>query len=145
MIKKIHLQLRGDKQPDSLRLPWMRVSSATAYFYDNLYERNSMSLGDLRIQSKYLDAMIPMAYLSSDDAGRFSLDRKVEEIIIKVEGEVETAPTVVGINANNFDSFVDTETVENALWDHFGHNPNFRGVCLFEFDKLYGEFAEDQK
>lgn len=142
LIEKIYNKIRKSEEENE-ESPWLRISSATAYFYDDLAEQEKLPLGNLKHQTKYLDANVPMAYLSAYDAGRLSLDQKIEEIIAKAENEVNFSPTVVGLNAYNFDSFENMKKVEAAIESYFKGNKNYLGVSFFEFDKVYGEYLDD--
>jgi hypothetical protein len=113
------------------RLPWARLSAAIGHFHDRQAASGKTPSGDPSVWARHLDVLVPMAYL---DGGRWdgeSLEAKVSTTWRYARGEVEAAPTVVGVRGSRFQTAAERAALEQGLMDSARGNPNFRGVAWF--------------
>lgn len=113
------------------RLPWARLSAAIGHFHDRQAVSGKTPSGAPSIWAKHLDVLVPMAYLDGDRWDTASLEAKIATTWRYARGEVEAAPTVVGVRGSRFRTAAERTALEQGLADSARGNPNFRGVAWF--------------
>ncbi len=113
------------------RLPWARLSAAIGHFHDRQAVSGKTPSGAPSIWAKHLDVLVPMAYLDGDRWEAAPLDAKIATTWRYARGEVEAAPTVVGVRGSRFRTPAERAALEQGLADSARGNPNFRGVAWF--------------
>jgi hypothetical protein len=130
LLRRIDSLVHGtDSVPG--RLPWARLSAAIGHFHDRQAVSGKTPSGAPSVWSRHLDVLVPMAYLDGDRWDTASLEAKIATTWRYARGEVEAAPTVVGVRGSRFRTAAERTALEQGLADSARGNPNFRGVAWF--------------
>ncbi len=136
LLQKVYTLMKSSTLPIKSTLAKLDVSAAIAAFYDVKAKQNLLPSGSSENLKKYLDVLVPMAYLEPAAAGTLSTAQKIELIKINISGEMAASSTVIGLNADDYDSFSNIKDVYCQLNDYYKTSPNYKGICFFRYASM---------
>lgn len=131
LLRRIDSLAHGTTSVVPGRLPWARLSAAMGHFHDRQAASGKVPSGAPSVWARHLDVLVPMAYLDGERWEAESLEAKISTTWRYARGEVEAAPTVVGVRGSRFRTAAERAALEQGLVDSARGNPNFRGVAWF--------------
>lgn len=131
LLRRIDSLVHGTDSVVPGLLPWVGLSAAVGHFHDRQAASGKTPSGAPSVWARHLDVLVPMAYLDGDRWEAASLEARISTTWRYARGEVEGAPTVVGVRGSRFRSAAERAALEQGLADSARGNPNFRGVAWF--------------
>ena len=106
----------------------LELSASIAWWYNEQATNGNLPSGDASLIAQRVEVLVPMVYDGIGDT--------VQSLISRSEDEIAKAPTLIGIGASEFPTYVDLLGAVESLNSHFADTVNYEGVSIYEYQSL---------